>query len=75
MGAHEVTQQQYERVLGTNSSELKGATSLVERVSWQDAVEFCQRLSDLPEEKASNRVYRLPTEAEWEPEKSEAEPR
>ncbi|MFM8396222.1 MAG: formylglycine-generating enzyme family protein, partial [Pirellula sp.] len=34
--------------------------------SWEDAVEFCKKLSDLPEEKASGRVYRLPTEAEWE---------
>jgi formylglycine-generating enzyme required for sulfatase activity len=38
----------------------------VEQVSWEDAVEFCKKLSDLPEEKAAGRVYRLPTEAEWE---------
>jgi formylglycine-generating enzyme required for sulfatase activity len=38
----------------------------VEQVSWEDAVEFCQRLSALPEEKKAGRVYRLPTEAEWE---------
>jgi formylglycine-generating enzyme required for sulfatase activity len=35
-------------------------------VSWEDAVKFCQRLSELPEEKKENRTYRLPTEAEWE---------
>jgi len=35
-------------------------------VSWNDAVEFCRRLSKLPEEKAAGHVYRLPTEAEWE---------
>jgi serine/threonine-protein kinase len=38
----------------------------VETVSWNDAVEFCRRLSAHPEERAAGRVYRLPTEAEWE---------
>lgn len=38
----------------------------VEQVSWQDALTFCEKLSSLPEEKAVGRVYRLPTEAEWE---------
>jgi formylglycine-generating enzyme required for sulfatase activity len=37
-----------------------------ENVSWDDAREFCRRLSDLPREKAAGRTYRLPTEAEWE---------
>ena len=35
-------------------------------ISWEQAVEFCRRLSDLPQEKAAGRAYRLPTEAEWE---------
>jgi formylglycine-generating enzyme required for sulfatase activity len=38
----------------------------VDEVSWDDAVEFCRKLSSLPEEKAAGYVYRLPTEAEWE---------
>ena len=38
----------------------------VDYVSWNDAVVFCRKLSDLPEERAAQRVYRLPTEAEWE---------
>mgnify|MGYP003336280129 CR=1 FL=1 len=38
----------------------------VEMVSWDNSVEFCELLSQLPEEKKAGRVYRLPTEAEWE---------
>lgn len=38
----------------------------VEQVSWGEAVAFCERLSALPEEKKAGRVYRLPTEAQWE---------
>jgi formylglycine-generating enzyme required for sulfatase activity len=49
-----------------NPSNFKGATNPVEKVSWDDAVEFCRMLSELPAEKAAGNVYRLPTEAEWE---------
>jgi formylglycine-generating enzyme required for sulfatase activity/WD40 repeat protein len=79
MGAYEVTQQQYEAVMGRNPSyfsrtregkeEVKDQNTgvfPVEMVSWDDAVEFCKRLSDLPGENRRGRVYRLPTEAEWE---------
>ena len=73
LGVTEVTQGQYEKVMGTNPSyfqgnKIEGSSSNhpVEQVSWGDAVEFCKKLSDLPEEKAAGRVYRLPTEAEWE---------
>ena len=38
----------------------------VEMVSWEEAQEFCRKLSSLPEEEALGRVYRLPTEAQWE---------
>jgi formylglycine-generating enzyme required for sulfatase activity len=38
----------------------------VEIVNWHDANEFCGRLSAMPAERAARRVYRLPTEAEWE---------
>jgi formylglycine-generating enzyme required for sulfatase activity len=38
----------------------------VETISWEDATEFCRRLSALPKERAAQRAYRLPTEAEWE---------
>jgi len=73
LGVHEVTQAQYEKVIGKNSSHFQGvivgnenADLPVENVSWHDAVEFCKKLSELPEEKKAGRVYRLPTEAQWE---------
>ena len=66
IGVHEVTQQQYESVMGDNPSSIKGANSPVETVSWHDAVAFCAKLSSLPAEVAAGREYRLPTEAEWE---------
>jgi formylglycine-generating enzyme required for sulfatase activity len=61
MGVTDVTQAQYEAVIGTNPSQFKGPTNPVEMVSWTDATEFCKKLS----EKARQAV-RLPTEAEWE---------
>jgi formylglycine-generating enzyme required for sulfatase activity len=73
LGVTEVTQGQYEKVMGTNPSyfligRIRGSSSNhpIEQVSWEDAVEFCKKLSDLPEEKKAGRMYRLPTEAEWE---------
>ncbi len=68
LGVYEVTQEQYEKVMGkgNNPSEFKGAQNPVERVGWDAAIEFCRKLSELPEEKSAGRVYRLPTEAEWE---------
>ena len=66
LGAYEVTQGEYEKVMGSNPSRIKGAKNPVETVSWDDAVSFCKKLSEMPEEKAAGRSYRLPTEAEWE---------
>ncbi|MEG5174999.1 bifunctional serine/threonine-protein kinase/formylglycine-generating enzyme family protein [Microcoleus sp. B3-D7] len=61
MGKYEITQEQYQAVMGNNPSEFKGAKLPVEKVSWNDAVEFCKRLS-----KKTGKTYRLPSEAEWE---------
>ncbi|WP_299491464.1 formylglycine-generating enzyme family protein [Acaryochloris sp. IP29b_bin.137] len=70
MGQYPITQAQwrivaqYERVnrdLDPDPSEFKGDLNPVEQVSWYDAVEFCDRLSQ-----RTGRNYRLPTEAEWE---------
>ena len=66
MGVHEVTQAQYEKVMGVNPSSNKGADNPVENVTWADAVMYCRRLSQLPAERAAGNLYRLPTEAEWE---------
>jgi formylglycine-generating enzyme required for sulfatase activity len=72
LGQTEVTQEQYQRVMGANPSHFKDAGDgsrkdyPVENVSWDDAVDFCRRLSELPEEQAAGRRYRLPSEAEWE---------
>jgi len=70
MGKFSVTQAQWQAVaslpkvnihLKSDPSDFKGANRPVEQVSWNDAVEFCRRLS-----KATGREYRLPSEAEWE---------
>ena len=61
MGVYEVTQGQYQAVMGRNPSHFKGNDLPVEQVSWNDAVKFCKKLSD-----KEGRTYRLPTEAEWE---------
>ncbi len=66
LGVYEVTQGEYEKVMGSNPSTFNGARNPVETVSWNDAVSFCRKLSEIPEEKAAGREYRLPTEAEWE---------
>ena len=72
LGVFQVTQEEYEKVMGNNPSNFKAASGLdtrrfpVESVTWNEASTFCQRLSALPGEKQSGRVYRLPTEAEWE---------
>ncbi len=66
MGKFEVTQQQYQAVMGNNPSHFKGDDRPVEQVSWDDAVAFCQSLSNSETSKQNGRTYRLPTEAEWE---------
>jgi formylglycine-generating enzyme required for sulfatase activity/serine/threonine protein kinase len=80
IGVYEVTQEEFQQVMSTNPSHFsrkgEGKDAVkdireeelkrfpVESVSWDDAVKFCKKLSAL--ELAHGRVYRLPTEAEWE---------
>jgi len=61
MGVFEVTQEQYEQIMGVNPSYFKGAKNPVEQVSWDDAVEFCEKLSA-----RTGKKVMLPTEAQWE---------
>ncbi|MGB7712038.1 MAG: bifunctional serine/threonine-protein kinase/formylglycine-generating enzyme family protein [Microcoleus sp.] len=61
MGKYEVTNEQYQAVMGNNPSKFKGAKRPVENVSWDDAVEFCRKLTQ-----KTGKTYRLPSEAEWE---------
>lgn len=63
---YEVTQEQYEQVIGNNPSHFKGSNLPVESVSWQDAQEFCNRLSSSSNVLPEGFEFRLPTEAEWE---------
>jgi hypothetical protein len=62
LGKYEVTQGEWEKVMGTNPSKYKkGPRYPVERVNWDDVQEFVKKLNT-----KSGKQYRLPTEAEWE---------
>ncbi|HWG44012.1 MAG TPA: SUMF1/EgtB/PvdO family nonheme iron enzyme [Gemmataceae bacterium] len=78
-GIYPVTQEQYQRVMGQNPSrfsstgrdkdKVKGMDTRsfpVECVNWDEAADFCRRLSQLPDGKIHEHLYRLATEAEWE---------
>jgi uncharacterized protein (TIGR02996 family) len=79
LGVYPVTQAEFQRVMRGNPSEFQAGGERgqdvegmstsdfpVENVTWQAAVSFCQRLSRRGAEARAGRVYRLPTEAEWE---------
>lgn len=79
LGVYEVTQAEFQKLLGSNPSRFQRMSNAkgdstepdaerrpVESVSWTAAVEFCHKLSTLPAEASAGRVYRLPREAEWE---------
>ena len=68
LGVYEVTQAEYQAIMGKNPSKfkknrvgMKTDQFPVENVPWDDAVEFCTKLSQ-----KEGKQYRLPTEAEWE---------
>jgi formylglycine-generating enzyme required for sulfatase activity len=66
IGMHEVTQDQFNLVMGENPSKFRGKSNPVESVTWFDAIEFCKRLSSKTEEQRSGNFYRLPTSDEWQ---------
>lgn len=66
IGVTEVTQEQWQAVMGSNPSDSKNPHLPVNNISYGDAKAFCAKLSTLPEEMSAGRSYRLPTEAEWE---------
>jgi formylglycine-generating enzyme required for sulfatase activity len=72
LAMYQVTQSEYEKIMGVNPSAFKNMAGKntsrhpVETVNWNDATEFCRRLSAMPAERTATRVYRLPTEAESE---------
>jgi formylglycine-generating enzyme required for sulfatase activity len=61
MGRFEVTQAQFEKMMGKNPSMFKGENLPVESVTYADTQEFCKRVSRI-----NGKLVRLPTEAEWE---------
>ena len=69
LGKHEVTQSQWEKVMGSNPSFFKGGDKPVETVSWTEVTSFCNKLT--ASERRAGRLpagmtYQLPTEAQWE---------
>jgi formylglycine-generating enzyme required for sulfatase activity len=63
IGKYEITQEEYEKVMGNNPSHFRNCPLCpVEQVSWNNAKDFIQKLNS----RNDNYVYRLPSEAEWE---------
>ena len=57
----EIREEDVKKVVGKDTSRHP-----METVAWDEAMEFCRKLSAMPAERAARHVYRLPTEAEWE---------
>jgi len=67
VGKYEVTQAEYERVMGTNPSRSTHERQPVENVSWNEAIEFCRKLNDMEQSRLpAGKIYGLPTAKQWE---------
>ncbi len=69
IGKYEVTQELYYVVMGNNPAKWQGVRNSVEQITWDDAVRFCERLTqELRQRKliGADETIRLPSEAEWE---------
>lgn len=69
VGKFEVTQQEFEQVMGFNPSKSKASQQPVENVTWQETVEFCRKLTEAEKAAAASPpgfVYSLPTRAQWD---------
>jgi formylglycine-generating enzyme required for sulfatase activity len=67
-GKYEVTQNAYQKVMGGNPSAFPGGNHPVDSVTWNDAVAFCQKLTDKEQaakELPDGWIYTLPTQAQW----------
>ncbi|MGB3514199.1 MAG: formylglycine-generating enzyme family protein [Microcoleaceae cyanobacterium] len=61
MSKYPITQNQYQAIMGNNPSNFKGGSRPVEKVTWHNATEFCQKLCQ-----KNGKTYRLPSESQWE---------
>lgn len=61
VGRYEVTQKQYQQIMGENRSLFQGISNPVDRVNWHDATDFGKKMSS-----STSMKIRLPSEAEWE---------
>ena len=67
VGKYEVTQAEYRKVMGSNPSGSQGEQQPVERVNWNEATEFCRKLTNLEQGKIlSGKVYAFPTAKQWD---------
>ena len=76
-GKYEVTQKEYQKVTGSNPRAFPGEERPVDSVSWNDAMDFCQKLGekDVKEKKLPDGITNtLPTEDEWQTFSGDAEP-
>lgn len=67
-GEYEVTQDAYQKVMGTNPSTFSGGNRPVDSVTWNDAMAFCEKLTDkeqAAQQLPSDFIYSLPTQNQW----------